>query len=98
MVRRWGNRSPTLKRCVFISETLWLRLCPHLWFPFPSIDGPPERRMHESWVRNQWFVATVRSSTSLPSEYVALLETEYGKKINIVADVEATTRAREWRW
>ncbi|KAF7363124.1 hypothetical protein MVEN_00664900 [Mycena venus] len=96
MVRRWGDRSPTLKRCVFISETLWLRLSPYVWFPIPSIEGPPERRMHESWVRNKWFVATVRSSTSLPSEYAALLETEYGKKM--VAEVEATTRAREhWR-
>jgi hypothetical protein len=96
MVRRWGDRSPTLKRCVFISETLWLRLGPYVWFPIPSIDGPPERRMHESWVRNKWFVATVRSSTPLPSEYAALLETEYGKKM--VTHVEATTRAREhWR-
>ncbi|KAF7368380.1 hypothetical protein MVEN_00159700 [Mycena venus] len=96
MVRRWGDRSPTLKRCVFVSETLWLRLSPYVWFPIPSSDGPPEHRMHESWVRNKWFVATVRSSTSLPSEYAALLETEYGKKM--VADVEATTRARElWR-
>ncbi|KAJ7203215.1 hypothetical protein C8J57DRAFT_393531 [Mycena rebaudengoi] len=96
MVRRWGDRSPTLKRCVFISETLWLRLGLYVWFPIPSIDGPPERRMHESWVRNKWFVATVRSSTPLPSEYAALLETEYGKKM--VTHVEATTRAREhWR-
>ncbi|KAJ7453835.1 hypothetical protein FB451DRAFT_1280875 [Mycena latifolia] len=96
MVRRWGDRSPTLKRCVFISETLWLRLSPDVWFPISSIDGRSERRMHETWVRNKWFVATVRSSTSLPSEYAALLETEHGKKM--VADVEATTRAREhWR-
>ncbi|KAF8144181.1 hypothetical protein K438DRAFT_1874464 [Mycena galopus ATCC 62051] len=96
MVRRWGNRSPTLKRCVFISETLWLRLSPHIWFPTPSVECLPERQTHESWVRNNWFVATVRSSTSLPSEYAALLETEHGKEM--VADVEARTRAREhWR-
>jgi hypothetical protein len=56
----------------FHCEMQWLRLSPYLWFPTPSIDGPPERRMHESWVRNQWFIATVCSSTSLPSEYVAL--------------------------
>jgi hypothetical protein len=80
----------------FHCEMQWLWLSPYLWFPTPSIDGPPERRMHESWVRNQWFIATVCSSTSLPSEYVALLETEYGKRM--VADVEATTMAREhWR-
>ncbi|KAJ6462169.1 hypothetical protein C8R45DRAFT_1108362 [Mycena sanguinolenta] len=47
-VCRWGNRSLTLKRCVFISKTLWLRPSPDVWFPIPSIDGPPERRMHES--------------------------------------------------
>ncbi|KAJ6462210.1 hypothetical protein C8R45DRAFT_941018 [Mycena sanguinolenta] len=35
-----------------------------------------------------WFIANVRSSTSLPSKYAALLETEYGKEI--VADVEAS--------
>ncbi|KAJ7453839.1 hypothetical protein FB451DRAFT_1280883 [Mycena latifolia] len=93
MVRRWGDRSPTLKLCIFISETLWLRISPYVWFPISSIDGPPEHWVHESWVRKKWFVATVRSSTSLPSDYAALLETEYGKKM--VADVEATTRARE---
>ncbi|KAJ7473619.1 hypothetical protein B0H11DRAFT_2282492 [Mycena galericulata] len=96
MVLRWGNRSPALKRCVFISETLWLRFSPDVWFPIPSIDGPPERRDHESWVRNKWFIATVRSSPSLPSEYAGLLESEHGKKM--IASVEATTRAREhWR-
>jgi hypothetical protein len=51
--------------------------------------------MHESWVRNKWFIATVRSSTSLPSDYGEVLETDYGKRM--VADVEAVARARENR-
>ncbi|KAJ7023728.1 hypothetical protein C8F04DRAFT_1271075 [Mycena alexandri] len=95
MIRRWGNRSPTLQRCVFISKTLWLRLKPNLWFPTTPIDGPPERQVHESWVRKKWFITTVRSSTSLPSDYGDVLETDYGKRM--VADVEAATRARESR-